>query len=159
MGLAPFILRFPELGEAETRHLHTRNHPVLPDGRYGFVELFCDDPQCDCRRAMINVYDDSVPMRHLATINYGWESLDFYIKWMHGNVARAQEAQGAWLDPLNPQSVYSDELLEQFRMMLEDRAYAARIQRHYEIFKASLPKPHVHGKKRMPRKLRPGRRR
>jgi hypothetical protein len=159
MGLVPFVLRFPELGEAETRQLHTRNHPGLPDGTYGFVELFCDDPKCDCRRAMINVYQHATPLRHLATINYGWESLDFYIKWMHGNIEMARESHGAWLDPLNPQSDYSDELLKQFKLMLEDEAYAARIERHYEIFKASFPKPRVHGKKRTPPKLRPGRRR
>jgi len=29
--------------------------PGIPDGEYGFVELYCDEPDCDCRRVVIDI--------------------------------------------------------------------------------------------------------
>lgn len=45
-----------EVIERETRTATLRGHEGLPDDTYAFAEAFCDDPGCDCRRALIHVF-------------------------------------------------------------------------------------------------------
>ncbi len=47
---------YPEVAEKETRCLTLHNDPELPSGTYGFIESYCNDPNCDCRRVFLNVY-------------------------------------------------------------------------------------------------------
>ena len=137
MYMVPFYIRFPQLALRETRTATLRGHPELPDGEYGFVELFCDDPKCDCQRAIISVMNPA-SKGPMATISYGWKSDRFYREWSNVD---DDEMSGLYLDPLNPQSRYAQGLLKLFEQMLEDRTYAERIQRHYKMFKADLKKP------------------
>jgi hypothetical protein len=119
------------------RSVTARGRRDLPDGQYGFLELYCDDPGCDCRRVIINVVTPTGPQT-LATINYGWESIEFYTQWMHGDKELAREMQGATLDFLNPQSQHADALLNLFKWVLEDQAYVERLKKHYALFKSAL---------------------
>ena len=50
MPMTPFMERFPELGACETRSVTIANRDDLPNGEYGFIELYCNEPDCDCRR-------------------------------------------------------------------------------------------------------------
>ncbi len=61
------------------RTVELADSPHLPDGEYSFVDTYCIDPACDCRKTMIVVYRDGV---HVSTINFGWETAAFYRKWM-----------------------------------------------------------------------------
>ena len=72
-----------------------------------------------------------------ASINYGWESFEFYKQW-GGSWFTEADAMGPFLDPLNPQTPYSPALLNLFRFLLKSPDYARRIQRHYEIFRQTL---------------------
>ena len=110
-----FHLRFPALAARETRSLRvvTAGSP-LPPGEYGFIEHYCDDLACDCRRVLIRVTSAQAPHAVLATINYGWESTDFYTRWMHGDKEAGREITAASLDPLHPQSRYADHFLDLF---------------------------------------------
>jgi hypothetical protein len=154
MAMVPFYTRFRNLAFQETRSATIRGMPGLPCGEYAFLELYCDDPACDCRRVVINVITPTSGQKSLATINYGWESLEFYAKWL-SNAESAREAHGATLDPLNPQSEYAGVLLRLFTQLLQDPAYVERLKRHYQLFKADLsktPKPAIQSKKRSKRK-------
>jgi len=138
----------PDVAADETRSVTILNHPDLPKAQYGFIESYCDDPACDCRRVLISVISPEMPGKILATINYGWESLAFYTRWMH-NASDAEQARGATLDPLNPQSALSPALLRLFETVLQDQAYVERLKRHYTLFKQALrakrpPKPVQH---------------
>ncbi len=140
MSMAPFHTRFPEIAKHETRSVTVRGAPELPDGEYGFIEFYCNDPGCDCRRVVINVVCSTTGPKVWASINYGWESLEFYEQWM-GNKESARGAQGATLDPFNQQSPYSRVFLKLFEeVCLADPIYVARLKRHYELYKAKLPK-------------------
>jgi len=77
MPMAPFFIKFPEVGARETRSIFVYGHDDLPDGEYGLLELYCDEKDCDCRRVIFNVVEVSKPDKVLATINYGWESAKF----------------------------------------------------------------------------------
>lgn len=87
----PYIELFPD-GINECRAAHARGHEELPDDEYGFIELYCTDRECDCKRVMINVIA-TASQEHLATINYGFDPND--------------DMSGPFLDPLNSQSNYS----------------------------------------------------
>ena len=139
-GMSAFWARFPEVAARETRVL-TSLYPQegLPAGSYGFLELYCDDPACDCRRVLLQVRAEDQPETVLATINYGWESVAFYTRWLHGDRKGAREIMQASLDPLNPQSRFAPSLLRLFRtVVLQDKAYIQRLQRHYAMFKQHL---------------------
>ena len=75
-----------------------------------------------------------------ATINYGWESLEFYKKWS-GSSANAATSKRPFQDPLNPQTELSPVLLNLFRHLLESPDYVRRIQTHYQIFRKTVDQP------------------
>src|SRR4030065_158897 len=106
MPMVSFYTRFRDLAAKEMRSATVRGRPGIPDGEYGFLELYCDEPECDCRRVVIDVVSPTTGPKIWATINYGWESVAYYEKWM-GDKETAQECQGATLDPLNPQTEHS----------------------------------------------------
>ena len=137
MPMIPFMERFPELGARETRSVTVPQRQDLPEGEYGFVELYCNQPGCDCRRVMIDVLRPETGWSKVwATISYGWESLDFYRKWV--GASDLIQMKGPYLDPLNPQTKYSSALLNLFRFLLQSPEYVERLQRHYQMFRESV---------------------
>ena len=137
--MVPFFTRFRDLAFREMRSATVRQMPNIPDGEYGFLELYCDEPDCDCRRVVIDVVSPATGPKIWATINYGWESVEYYER-LTGDKARARECQGAILDPLNPQTKYSPALLQLFKSVLRDEAYVERLKRHYRLFKSEVRK-------------------
>lgn len=137
--MTPFYTRFPELTARETRCVHVlQPGGPLPLGEYGFMELYCEDPQCDCRRVLLQVTTPQATRTALATSNYGWESAEFYTRWMYGDAVAGREITAASLDPLQLQSKYADHLLDIFRDIVKtDPAYVARLAHHYELFKST----------------------
>jgi hypothetical protein len=133
---------FPEVAARETRSLYLpEGYKRLPCAQYGFLELYCDDPACDCRRVLFQVCRQDNPDKVLATITYGWETASFYTILLRGDRKTAREMTGASLDACNTQSKHSDDLLELFReVVLADEDYVARLQRHYRMFKKALRK-------------------
>jgi hypothetical protein len=135
--MEPFHSVLPDLAMKEIRVAHLRGDGELPDGEFGFVELYCNEANCDCRRVVINVMSPATGSKVWATINYGWESLEFYEKWMQ-NKALAKEASGASIDTLNAQTPYSRAFLRLFQWVLEDELYVERLKRHYALFKECI---------------------
>lgn len=138
MPMIPFMERFRDLAARETRSVTVSGRTDIPDGEYGFLEFFCDEPGCDCRRVMITVLRSDTDWNKIwASINYGWESVEFYEQW-GGPWVTAATANGPFLDPLNPQTPYAPALLNLFRHLLQSPDYARRIQTHYEIFRQTV---------------------
>lgn len=135
-----FIEFFPEMAEKETRRITLRNDPQIPDGEYAFVDSFCDDKDCDCRRVYFDVLqiDPHYKPIHAATISYGWEDLDFYLSWSpYLPPEVATELKGPILQPSEKQSRYGQRFLKLFESkLLADPDYIERIKRHYVMFKA-----------------------
>ena len=122
-----FSKRFPKVGEKETRVLtvlHKERESSLPPDRYGFVEFYCHRVGCDCRRVLISVIADEAD-RIVATISMGFDGRN--------------KVDGPYLDPISPQSEYSDELIHIFTDMINhDPDYLARLQRHYVMFREDV---------------------
>ena len=136
-SMVPFHTRFPDVAWPETRSVSVYlARQGLPVGEYAFVEYFCNEPGCDCRRVLFKVVSKSQPGEILAVINFGWEAVAFYTRWLHGDEEGANEIVAAALDPLNRQSRHAPALLDLFRKLwLPDQDYVARQRRHYELFK------------------------
>lgn len=137
MAMTPFYTRFRDLAFQEMRVAHVQGRADIPDGEYGFLELYCDEPDCDCRRVIIDVIARTTHSKIWATISYGWEEPEYYATWSRNQEA-AKGMSGAELDPLNRQTEYSLALLMLFEQIVRDEAYVERLKRHYQMFKADL---------------------
>lgn len=156
--MQPFYSAFPELAQRETRvAIVPVTQGNTPAGRYAFMEFFCSDRGCDCRRALIEVVEESNHNTILATINFGWESANFYAQRLGGDQESAAEIRAASLDPLNAQSDLAESLLALFRQIVRsDQAYVDRLARHYQMFKqATTPPPSNPPKTATPRPAAP----
>jgi hypothetical protein len=73
---------FPEIAACETRTISfaAKSGFNLPVGDYSFLEMFCDEVNCDCRRVFFRVVSAS-RMKCEAIVSWGWESRAFYRKW------------------------------------------------------------------------------
>ncbi|MBI1745850.1 MAG: hypothetical protein HYR55_04585 [Acidobacteria bacterium] len=137
----PFVLfhdHFPEIAERETRTimLASGSQFNLPAGQYSFLEMFCDELGCDCRRVFLYVVS-SRRKNVEAVVNYGWESPSFYAKWMkHDDPDIIANLKGPCLNFGSPQSRLAPAILElACNLLLQDEAYIERIKRHYQIFR------------------------
>jgi len=129
MHLVEFFAIEPELAARETRVMHTLvPQGKLPLGSYGLLEFYCPDPNCDCRRVILNIAEEKRPDRFLASISYGFD--------------RNEEEAGPFLDPLNRQSRYAEDLLQLVKeTVLSDPRYVARLERHYHLVKEAASNP------------------
>lgn len=129
MHLIPFYVVDTKLAARETRVLNMIvTQKELPAGSYGLLEFFCPDPACDCQRVMLNIVEEKQPTHFLAAISYGFD--------------REEEDAGPFLDPLNPQSPYAEELLRLVEgVVLSDARYVARLERHYHLVKQAASDP------------------
>ena len=126
-----FHVLFPEEAKNECRSITPINHGRLPNRTFLFMELYCVEPRCDCRRVVINVVDTE-NRRHVATINHAFEPPK----------APFEDEGQTFLDPLNPQSSMSDALLDLFEQMTtHDAGYRQRLERHYRMWKTVVDDP------------------
>jgi len=124
------------IGQAHrVRTVGLRGSPHLADGDYTFVDMYCVDPNCDCRKTMIQVMRDNT---YVATINFGWESPGFYRKWMGGDKDEAMpQLHGATIDISSPNRVSEHGMLTFFRALL-DESWVEIIKCHYNAVKSRL---------------------
>ena len=139
----PFYERFHELAFRETRSITITNNPKLPEDEYGFLEAYCNDKNCDCRRVMFNVASRK-RNEIVAVIAYGWESREFYARWFRKDDPEIiREMQGPILNLASHQSELAPALLRLVRdTLLKDPAYIDRLKRHYQMFKEKVDPAH-----------------
>jgi hypothetical protein len=134
-----FIPAGEVIGDAhQVRSVRIAQCPQLPDGEYSFIDMYCSDPNCDCRKTMIRVMHHE---RTVAIINYGWESPAFYEKWM-GNIKGADlfsPMNGASIDLSSPNLVNEEGILGLFNALLNDM-WIEKFKHHYKKVKAAVSK-------------------
>ncbi|MBI5605998.1 MAG: hypothetical protein HY879_21900 [Deltaproteobacteria bacterium] len=110
--------------------------PQLPDGEYRFIDMYCTDPSCDCRKTMIQVFHNGA---FVSTINYGWEPPSFYEKWMGGkwDDEIMLQMHGASIDITSPNRVSPKGILGLFSALLDEK-WIGIIKKHYRAVKAKL---------------------
>jgi len=144
MPYTSFHYHFREIAEKETRSLTILHEDdIVPRGDYGLIEMYCDDINCDCRRVFLEVFDWE-RRKSMAFIAYGWESKEFYRKWLRmDNPTVIRDLQGPVLNDGSPQSEYAPAFLQLVKdVVLSDPAYIERLKRHYQIFKEKVDPKH-----------------
>ena len=135
MMMEMFVNKFPEIAEKETRCILMPKGKDLPEGHYYFPESFCNDKECDCRRAFINVIFEEEP---IATIGFGWEDLKFYEKWANDK-SMAKDLKGPILELTGIRTKYSENALNLFKeALMQDKLFLERLPKHYKMFKENL---------------------
>ena len=134
MAMVPFFEAAGDRALAETRSITVIEDDLVPRDDYAFMEFYCDDPACDCRRVIFQVWRKSTGNKVWATITYGWDTPEYYAKWSHcGLGSEAREMAGSTLEQISPQMKLSGGLLRIFRELLQsDPEYVARLKRHYQ---------------------------
>jgi len=162
MPFALFYSRFPEIAEAETRSviLPAGDNPWgLPAGTHSFLDMYCDEPGCDCRRVMLFTTSSAYPPSEqpMAVIGYGWEPAAFYGAWFGGHASSEDiaEMMGPSLNFGSRQTDLAPALLRIFQeIVLPTEGYLERLKRHYAMFRASVDGGPGPKKKKRSRKLR-----
>jgi len=146
MPMRPYFILFPPGAPVENRNLIVRGAKGLPDGKYRFVEFYCDEPDCDCRRVVIQVWDESDTP--LATFNFGWESPAFYTKWSKSDdPALGKEMASVTRELFGPQSRYAPAFFAQFKKAIREPGYVEKLRKHYAEFRTAV-EAHASGRQR-----------
>jgi hypothetical protein len=159
----PFTLfhsRFPEIAERETRTIMVLRDSTqgLPVDQYGLLELYCDEPGCDCRRVFFSVVS-RLRREPVAVIAYGWERPEYYAKWMGDDDPQMlKQLCGPVLNLGSPQSELAPAILEMVKdTALQDSAYIDRLKTHYKLFRDKIDKPRAAPTSKKRRKRRKSR--
>jgi len=142
--MTPFHSLLPEVAQREVRCVHlgatteTTPEPALPADEYLYMEFYCEDLDCDCRRVFLQVISKGQPGKVFASISYGWEKESFYRKRMPWDPDEAKGTVQGELDPLNEQSEFAEDFLDLFQRVVLDEPYRLRLRRHYRLFREEL---------------------
>jgi len=141
MPYVSFHEHFPEIAKREIRTITIleQSSSGLQPGQYSLVEMYCDERGCDCRRVFFYVIS-SIKKDVEAVIAYGWESPEFYARWMKDDSPKViAELQGPILNMGSPQSSLAPAILEIVKdIILQDSAYIERIKTHYKMFRDKI---------------------
>ncbi|HJV66601.1 MAG TPA: hypothetical protein VJ550_12760 [Geomonas sp.] len=95
----------------------------IPKGSYPFLEYYCTEPGCDCRRVTLLVFNQK--MKQKAAISFGFDQ--------QGPFA------GPYLDTSNRQGPYAEDLLKLFVDGLNsDSGWLERLYRHYRAVREKV---------------------
>jgi len=138
-----------------------QGHAVLPDGEYGFLEFYCNEAGCDCRRALFMVVspDPSLPVWQRSTM--AGRRQDFYPSegWEYRNwpTLAAVQVWNRW----GEQSPFAAALLKLLSRSWRTMPYVERLKRTLLPFfnqrppvvpERGRPRSRVRGRRRSARK-------
>ena len=137
-AFVPFFELFPYEAEMNTRKIFlSKDIHGLSRGAYLFVENYCVDKKCDCRKVMINVVQMGDEPVILGTVGFGWEDEAYYIKWI-GDKDNGRLMVGAYLEPGGIQTSYAQNCFKLVKNSLKDSHYIDLIKERYRAFKERL---------------------
>jgi hypothetical protein len=116
MSIQPYSVIFPEKEEPVMALQLDRKSGTIPKGTYGFIECYCTDKGCDCRRTTLFVLNKK--MQEKAVISMGFDPND--------------DMAGPFLDDLHKQSPFAGHLLEIFVQLVNGQPeFVEAMHRHY----------------------------
>jgi len=137
--LSPFIPAGEILGpQCQIRSIVLAADPYLPSGQYTFLDTYCADKTCDCRKTIIQIFHDS---RLVSIVSYGWENPDFYLRWLKstGDRELAEKMSGLSIDFSSPDRVSPEGILILVNHLL-DKKWIAMLKENYRLIRKA-PKP------------------
>jgi len=115
----------------QIRTVTISDEPRLPDGEYKFVDFYCTDKGCDCRKTIIQVFHED---RCVSTVNFGWEDPKYYFKWLHASEddEMAQDMSGLSIDFMSPDLVSAEGILALLKHLMDEK-WLAMIKENYRL--------------------------
>lgn len=107
--------------------------PNLPDGEYTFIDTYCTDNTCDCRKTIIQIFHQK---KHVSTVNYGWENPKFYLRWLNSTKDRelAEEMSGLSIDYSSPDRVSPKGILILINHLM-DKKWISMLKENYRLIR------------------------
>jgi hypothetical protein len=131
MYMQPYSVIFPEKSEPVMALQLDRKTGKIPKGTYGFIEFYCTDKGCDCRRTTLFVLNTK--MQEKAIISMGFDPDD--------------DMAGPFLDELHEQSPFAGQLLDIFvDLVNETPDFVEALQRHYQEVRTNVEGKKYRGK-------------
>jgi hypothetical protein len=116
MPQQPYATIFPDSDEPVLILSLDRKQGRIPKGDYGFLELYCTDKGCDCRRVTIFVLNKKMETKAVIGMSFDPD----------------EPLAGPFLDDTHKQSSYANELLQCFVDMInEEPDNLEMMHRHY----------------------------
>lgn len=136
--ITPFTPAGEILSEAQVRSIVLADDPALPDGEYTFIDTYCTDSTCDCRKTIIQVMHER---RLVSIIDFGWESPKFYRRWMGSpsdpsDRALAEEMSGVSIAFQSPDRVSRKGMLRLMDRLLDEK-WISIFKEHYRLIRAA----------------------
>lgn len=148
-GMVPYPVIFPN-GDYE---LFTFNLPrkvgKIKSGIYGFIEAYCVEKNCDCRRNTIFALNDKGKM--LAVIDFGFDPDEPmagpYLNDLHEQSAAADELLEMFVDLVNRNPAWLKAMYERYRKVrerIDGRPYKGKpFPRPETVVRAATPPPEI----------------
>lgn len=131
MSLQPYSLIFPNKNEPVMALQLDRKTGKIPKGAYGFIEFYCTDKGCDCRRTTLFVLNEK--MQQKAVISMGFDPDD--------------DLAGPFLDNFHQQSPYAGQLLDIFVELINGNPeFLEAMHRHYREVRTKVEGKKYRGK-------------
>lgn len=130
--LYPFIPAGEILGpDCRIRTTTISSDPYLPSGEYTFIDTYCTDKTCDCRKTIIQILHNS---KLVSIVSFGWESPQFYLRWLNSSkeLELAKEMSGVSIDPSSPNLVSAKGILL-FINHLMDEKWISMLKENYRL--------------------------
>lgn len=135
MPFVPLGEMYPEIAPYETRSIKIiDDNELVPKGDYGYIEMFCDEPNCNCRRTIIRVMNDKG--ESMALIGFGWGTKAQYRKWFGSPMPNSmyKGMRGPCHHDGTMPSKYAEYFLDFFKnILMKDKNYIERIKKHYRM--------------------------
>ena len=132
--LPPFIPAGELLGaEAQIRVVSITADPNLPDGEYAFIDNYCTDNTCDCRKTIIQILHNG---KLVSIVSFGWENPKFYLRWLNSPSERelANEMSGVSIDFTSPDLVSPKGMLLLVNHLM-DETWISKIKENYRLIR------------------------
>ena len=130
----PFIPAGELLGpECQVRTVVLAADPYLPSGAYTFLDTYCTDNTCDCRKTIMQIFHEK---KLVSIVSFGWESPKFYLRWLHSTQDHelAEEMSGVSIDLSSPDIVSRQGILLLVNHLM-DKNWISRIKENYRLIR------------------------
>ena len=136
MYLINFWVKYPELAKKETRIITIlSDKEKIPKWEYAIAELYCTNPNCDCRKVSLNVI---WPNNKTYYLNYWFEKPSYYIKWGIWDIEIAKEMSWLSVNEFEWNHLESELVLDTMDWVLNDTIYVERLKKHYKLMKEDV---------------------
>lgn len=136
--LSPFLPAGEILPECQIRTVVIADDPYLPNGEYAFIDTYCTDNTCDCRKTIIQIFHEK---KLVSIVSYGWESPKFYLRWLKSPWDRelADEMSGLSIDFSSPDLVSPKGVLLLLNHLLDQKWISILKENYRLIRKSTIP--------------------